>query len=189
MSILITGLLLFIGLHLIPSAGVHIKSGLIERYGKKHYVIAFGSIAATSVVTIIIGWQNTNPGFLYTPPIWGYHVTPALTLAAFILIISNNMPTNIKRFIRHPRYMGILLWAVGHLFANGELRSVLLFGSFSLWTIISMLSASNHEDKRAKPKSQPLIKDLITVLLALILYIGFLLVHKWLIGVSPLPFI
>lgn len=188
MILLITGLLLFIGLHLIPTAGANIKSGLIERYGKKHYIIAFGSIAATSVLTIILGWQKSDPGYLYTPPIWGFHVTPILTLAAFILVLSNNMPTNIRRVIPHPRYTGIFLWAIGHLFANGELRSVLLFGGFALWTSLSIYYAGKYVNNEKKPVPQPVFKDLVTVGLASGLFIGFLSIHEWLIGVNPLPF-
>ncbi|UTW54555.1 NnrU family protein [Kordiimonas sp. SCSIO 12610] len=187
MLLLILGLFLFISLHLIPTAGATFRSKVIERHGKKKYAAAFALTALISLTIIVVGWRSSDPGFLYTPADWGYHITPLLTLFAFILFISSNAPTNIKRFIRHPQMTGIFFWGLGHLFANGETRSVLLFGGFCLWAILSMISANKRDGTWVKADKQPIAKDIVTLTIAVGLYAGFIAIHEWLIGVNPFP--
>ncbi len=187
MLLFIAGLIFFITLHLVPTTGAALRAHLILKYSKKKYAAGFALCAIISLAMIIFGWRSSEPGFLYAPPAWGYHVTPLLVLIGFILFISSNAPTNIKRIIRHPQMTGIFLWGAGHLFANGELRSVLLFGGFCLWAFLSIISANKRDGEWTKPAKQSITKDIITIGIALALYVGFIAIHEWLIGVSPLP--
>jgi uncharacterized membrane protein len=47
---------------------------------------------------------------------------------------------------RHPVLLGFAIWAAGHIIANGDLRSILLFGGFALFAI----GAIPMIEKRAK---------------------------------------
>jgi uncharacterized membrane protein len=187
MLLFIAGLFFFIILHLVPTTGAALRASLIFKYGKKRYAAGFALCAIISLTMIIFGWRMSNPGFVYAPPVWGYHVTPLLVLIGFILFIASNAPTNIKRVIRHPQMTGVFLWGAGHLFANGELRSVLLFGGFCLWAILSIISANKRDGEWVKPEKQSSVKDIITVGIAIGLYAGIIAIHEWLLGVSPFP--
>ncbi len=44
-------------------------------------------------------------------------------------------PGAIIAITRHPVLWGFLIWAAGHIVANGDVRSVILFGGFALFSI------------------------------------------------------
>ncbi|WP_262694796.1 NnrU family protein [Kordiimonas aquimaris] len=187
MTLLIIGIIAFIGLHLIPYFAIEFRNNLIGKLGKLGYRGIFALAVALSMAAIIFGWRGTDPGFVYANPSWGFHVTPLLVLIGFLLFFASNAPTNIKRAIRHPQMTGILLWAVGHLFSNGEARSVLLFGGFALWSIIAIIAANRRDGMWIKPEKQPVIKDVITIIIALVAYGAFTHFHETIIGVRPFP--
>lgn len=187
MLIFVIGLIAFIGLHLIPYFAIDFRAKQIERFGKMGYRGMFAVAVALSLTAIIMGWRSIDPGFVYAHPTWGYHATPLLVLIGFILFFASNAPTNIKRVVRHPQMTGIFLWAVGHLMSNGELRSVILFGSFALWSVIAIFAANRRDGVWIKPNKQPLIKDIITIVIALAAYAGFTYFHEAIIGVRPFP--
>jgi uncharacterized membrane protein len=187
MIILVIGLLAFIGLHLYPVFGANSRAGLIERLGKLPYRGIFSVLTLTSLGLVIWGWRQSDIDLLYSPPTWGYHVTPLFVLIAFILFIASNAPTNIKRLVRHPQLLSIIAWGTGHLFANGEVRSILLFGGFAIWAIVAIIGSNRRDGEWVKPEPQPILKDIITIILAVALYAGFIAIHEWLIGVSPIP--
>lgn len=187
MVLFLTGLISVIGLHLIPYFGIRFRSKIIARIGKGPYMGGFAVAVLAAFTALVFGWQATDPGFLYVPPTWGMHVTATATLFGFILFIASNAPTNLRRLIRHPQMTGVFLWSAGHLFSNGEIRSVLLFGGFALWAIVSILAANRRDQVWIMPEKQPLIKDIITVAIALTLFAGFIHFHEALIGVRPIP--
>lgn len=186
MTLLAAGIIAFIGLHLIPYFGTSFRSAAIEKFGKNAYRGMFALLVLVSFGALILGWRSTLPAALYDPPIWGYEVPPIVMVLAFILFFSSQAPTNIRRFVRHPQMTGVFLWASAHLFANGETRSVLLFGSFALWAVIAMWAANRRDGDWIKPDKQPFFKDVITVLIGLVGYSLFVFFHEAIIGVAPL---
>ncbi len=187
MDLLITGLIAFIGLHLIPYFGIRFRMAMIGRIGKAGYRAVFALAALAGLTAIVLGWQATPVELIYQPPAWGIHATPLFVLIAFLLFISSGAPTNIKRFVRHPQMTGILLWATGHLLSNGENRSVLLFGSFAVWAVVAMLAANRRDGTWEKAAAYPFIKDVVTVVIALALYGTAIYFHEAVIGVRPMP--
>ena len=57
-----------------------------------------------------------------------------------VLFVAANMPTHIRAVLRHPMLLGLLVWALAHLAANGDLASVVLFGGFAAFTVLAPLS-------------------------------------------------
>lgn len=188
MIILLTGLLVFVVAHLLPVFGMKARAGLMSRLGKNPYRGLFSLVILGSVTLIYFGWTMTSPALLYMPPQWAFHVTPLLVLFGFILFFASRAPSNIRRLIRHPQLTGVLLWAFGHLLANGEQRSVLLFGTLLVWAVLAMVGANRRDGEWVKPPKQAFIKDVVTVFIGVALYTGFVFIHEWLIGVSPMPF-
>lgn len=183
MLILVLGIVALIGLHMIPYFAIGFRANMQAKLGAGAYQGLFALAVLASFAVIIFGWRGINPGFAYAPPSWGMHVTPFLTLFAFILFIASNAPTNIRRLIRHPQMTGVFLWATGHLFANGELRSVLLFGGFAVWAVLAIIGANRRDEVWIMPDKQPVFKDVITLVLALVAYGAFMHFHEAIIGV------
>lgn len=140
MSLLVAGLALFLAIHLIPSAP-RLRAGLVERLGAKPYRGAFSAITLLSLVAIVWGFSRAPIEAVYTPPAWGRQVSMILAPIALALFAAANMPTRIRALVRHPMLLGLLLWAFAHLLANGEVRSVVLFGGFALFAVVEIVSA------------------------------------------------
>jgi hypothetical protein len=88
--------------------------------------------------------------------------------------------------MHHPMLVGFLLWATAHLLVNGELASVILFGTLGIWAVVEMAVIN-----RAEPDWQPgpkgaIAKDglFLAASLVLLAVIGY--IHG-LIGPSPFP--
>lgn len=187
MTLLIVGVFAFVGLHLIPYFAIGFRTGLVEKIGIGGYRGLFALAVLASMAGIIFGWRGVEADLLYIPPSWGFHVTPLFVLFGFILFFSSQAPTNIKRFVRHPQMTGILLWSLGHLAANGEDRSVILFGGFALWSALAIFGSNRRDKVWEKPEKQPFYKDIITVLIGLAMYALVIYFHEAVIGVRPMP--
>ena len=140
MSLLVAGLVLFLALHLIPSAP-KLRLALVERLGEKPYRGVFGVIALVSLGIIVWGFSSAPREAWYAPPLWGRHAAFTVVPIALVLFAAANMPTHIRARVRHPMLIGLLLWALVHLLANGEARSVVLFGGFAIFALVELASA------------------------------------------------
>ena len=186
MTILMLGLGLFFAIHFFAVMGGGVRASLIEKLGKGPYRGLYSLLAAGSFYLIYLGWTGTIPEAVYTPAAGAFHVTPVFVLLGFVLFFASRAPTNIKRFIRHPQLMGVSFWAAGHLLANGEQRSLLLFGSFLIWAQLMIVVTNRRDGAWQKPERQPVVKDIITVTIGVVLFVGFIMIHEWLIGVRPM---
>ena len=71
------------------------------------------------------GWID-----VWNPPTAFKHITVALMLPAVIMVVASYVRGRIYTTLKHPMLTGIKLWAAAHLLANGDLGSIILFGSF-----------------------------------------------------------
>ncbi len=181
------GVALWSGIHFIPSLAQGMRASLIERLGETFYKIAFALGIVLSIVFMIVGWRSTAPIGIYDPPAWGAPVGSLLVLVAFILFGVAHGKTNVKRFIRHPQLTGLVIWAAGHLLANGDNRSLVLFGMLGLWAIVEMMLISRREGAWARPDPMPLTGEIRPVVAGLVIFAAFLFAHPYLFGVSPIP--
>ena len=141
MEILVAGLLIFLGIHLLPSIPQK-RRQLIDRLGDKGYRGFFSLVSAVGLGLIIYGKAKAGFVYLWDPPSWGHRMPFYLMLPALVLMPAANMPGHIKQFVRHPMLIGVLLWSTGHLFANGDLASLLLFGGFGLFALFDLVSVT-----------------------------------------------
>ncbi len=183
MIILILGMLLWSGAHLVPSVARPFRASLIESLDAQKYQGLFALTIVISVALIIVGWRSTAPVPLYAVPSWGRMATLALLLPALILFIASGIPTNIKRFIRHPQLCGVAVWAIGHLLANGESRSLVLFGGMGLWAVVAMATINRRDGAWERPAPTPLLGDLKPVVAGVVVYGVLLFAHPYLSGV------
>lgn len=65
---------------------------------------------------------------LYDPPGWGWYVNYVLTFIAFLCVGVFLFRGGYRQRLRFPMAIATVFWATGHLFANGDLASLILFG-------------------------------------------------------------
>lgn len=183
MTLLALGLALFFALHMIPFWALGLRAALIGKLGKGPYSGIFALSSLASFVLIVLGWQASEIEILYDAPAWGRHVTPLFALFGILLFIASNAPTNIRRMLRHPQLVGVALWAVGHLFSNGETRSVLLFGGLLIYALVSIWSSNQRDGVWIKRDPVPKSRDVVTVVIALAVYGGLFYFHSAFTGV------
>ena len=188
MAGLILGMLIWSGVHLIPSVARPFRGRLIERLDEQKYQGLFALSILTSVALIIFGWRSAMPEPVYSAASWGRLAAIVLVYPALVLFVASGMPTNIKRFIRHPQLTGVLVWSVGHLLANGDSRSLVLFGGMGLWSLVAMTTINRRDGEWVKPEPSPVLDDLKPLLIAAIAYGVLLFAHPYLSGVSAMPF-
>jgi uncharacterized membrane protein len=106
-----------------------------------------------------------------------------------ILLVAAYVPSRIRSATRHPMLIAIKLWAVSHLLANGDLASVMLFGSFLIFAGYDRFSVGRRAARRPLGiRTGGFGNDVIVVAGGVALYAFMLLVgHVWLIGVALLP--
>lgn len=184
MKLLILGLVIFIGVHLLPSF-VSVRLAIINRLGPGAYKGLFSLLSLLGLVLIVIGKYRADFQPLWQPPAWGREAALVLLLPALVLLAAANMPSNIKRFTRHPMLWGVTLWSAGHLLANGDRAALLLFGSLGLYALLDMLSA-NRRGAQKQAKTYPLAKDGTTLAAGLVAYAVLLWLHPYLFGVAVL---
>lgn len=180
MTLLIIGLIVFFAIHLVP-AMTGLKQSLKGRFGDNGYRGVFSVISLIGLVLIIWGFATAEWADVYFPPDWGRHVTMAFVLVAFILFAAANMRGRIRKTLKHPMLIGILLWGCGHLLANGDQASVLLFGSFVAYAVIDMTLAT-AQGRVAQFEVKP-VHDIMAVVGGVVVYGVFVFLHPYLIGV------
>lgn len=140
MTLLVAGLVLFLALHLVPSIPP-LRRTLVARMGERPYRGVFSLIALASIVLVAWGFARAPYEPVYVPPAWGRHVAMIAVPVALVLFAAAHTPTHLRAVLRHPMMLGLLLWAAGHLLANGDARSILLFGVFAAFAVVATLSA------------------------------------------------
>jgi len=182
MNILILGLLIFFGMHLVPGF-VEFRRTLISKMGEGPYKGLYSIISLLGIVLIIYGKSIAGFQPIWDPPVWSRTFVVVTMLLSFYLFAAADMKSNIKRFIRHPMLLGVMLWSGTHLIANGDLASILLFGSFCVFSVFGMISA-NIRGATKQDKIYPVNRDVVAVIAGLVVYGVFIfLIHPYLIGV------
>ncbi|MBL4720904.1 MAG: hypothetical protein JKY20_07220 [Alphaproteobacteria bacterium] len=61
-----------------------------------------------------------------------------------ILMVASHLKGYIKKKAKHPMMVGVLLWSVVHLIANGDRAALYLFGAFALFSVYSIVSSTRR---------------------------------------------
>ncbi len=188
MAYLILGLIVFFGIHVVRMVAPGFRAARIEALGEGPWKGIYSVVALVGLVLIVWGWMQyrAEAPQVYVPPEWGRHVTALLVLIAFILLGAGNGPVGrIRATLVHPFLIGIMLWAAGHLFANGDLASVLLFGAFLVYAIVNRIAVGFRSEPA--PVFATYRGDIIAIVSGIVLYLVFVLwLHGLLFGVVPL---
>lgn len=191
MTLLIIGLIVFLGIHSCRMLAPDWRNRQVERLGTGGWKALFSVVALAGLVLIVMGYGQArmDPLVLWTPPAAMRHLALLLTVPAFVFLVAAYVPGNALRArLGHPMLIGVKTWAIAHLLANGTLADVLLFGSFLAWAVAGF-AVSRRRDRAAgvAPGASSGGATVMAVVLGLVLWVVFMFqLHFWLIGVSPL---
>lgn len=190
MTILLLGLLLFLGVHSVRVFADGWRSRTMARLGPGAWKGAYTLVSLLGFALLVWGYglARQAPVLLWTPPAGMRHLASLLMLLSFVLLASAYVPGNaIKARLHHPMVLATKTWAIAHLLANGTLADVLLFGGFLVWAVL-LFRASRQRD-RAEAVVYPAGRPGPTVLAVALGGVAWALfafwAHGWLIGVSP----
>lgn len=193
MLILVLGILLFLAIHLVPTSP-SLRAGLVDRFGEGAYKVGFSILSLIGFALIVVGFHKLQvmPGknpIIWDPPTWTRHIAFLLMIPAMILLVAALIPSRIRTAAKHPMLAAIKFWALAHLLANGDLGSLVLFGSFLAFAVYDRISVKRRPGRVPPPAPASAFNDVIVVVLGLALY-AFLMFggHGALIGVPLTSF-
>lgn len=188
MGMLILGLVLFIAMHLVRIVAPGLRQAGLDKLGTFGWKILYAVVSIAGVYLMGKGYgayRAEGSPLLYDPPVWMGHITLLLMALSFILVVAGNLPSTgyIRAKMKHPMLIGVKVWAVAHLLANGDVASVVLFGSLLAWAVFSVIAIKKRGLE--PPVAVSVIPDVVSVVLGLGLWFAFAVwIHTWLIGVS-----
>lgn len=187
MTLILIGAVIFLGVHFIIMLSPATRASLEARFGEGPWKGVFSLISAVGLGLMIWGLYRAYGteewgDLLYVPGAWTRHAAMLLVLVGFILIGSSHGKGYLKSWVRQPMSIGIGLWALAHLLANGERPAVYFFGVFLILAALDIvLSTARGKVPRYEPRIR---SDVIAVVVGVILYAIFLFgFHPYILGV------
>lgn len=190
MTLLILGLLIFLGLHSVRIFADGWRTAMRARLGENAWkgLYSLVSLAGFGLLLWGYGLARQQPVPVWSPPVFMRHIAAPLMVLSFILLVAAYVPRNgIKARLHHPMTLAVKVWALAHLLANGTLHDIILFGSFLAWSVLLFRSARRRD--AAAGTAYPPGRGAAT---AVTVVAGFAVsvlfahwLHRMLIGVSP----
>ena len=190
MTVLILGLVLFLGVHSVRIVADDWRTRMIAARGENTWKGLYSLLALAGFALVVWGYglARQQPVVLWTPPVAMRHLASLFTLLAFVFITAAYVPANgFKARLRHPMMVGTKLWALAHLLANGNLADVVLFGGFFVWAVLGFRAARARDRTAGTPAPVGTRRGTITVLVVGVLAwaVFAFWAHGLLIGVRP----
>jgi len=223
---LVGAAIFFIGIHFLISVSV-LRDKIVSSIGEGRFRGVFSLLSLIGIIWLIRAYARAEYVQLWGEP---YSFRPlgliVMLLAFFFVVLAFTTPNptavggeallsgsepakGIQRITRHPFLWGVALWSFIHVIFNGDLASMIFFGSFFIVAIAGPFSIDRKRkravgdawDRFASVTSNlPFLaivegRNALRVgeigwwraILAVILYGVFLHFHKDFFGVSPLP--
>lgn len=190
MTLLILGLVLFLGVHSVRIVGEGWRTTTIARVGAGAWKGVYSLLSLAGLVLIVWGYGEARqaPQVLWASPVWVRHVASLLTLIAFVLLAAAYVPGNhLKAKLHHPMVLAVKVWALSHLIANNTLADLVLFGAFLVWAVLDFRAA------RARDRAAGTVylgghgaRTAVTVVVGVVAWAAFAMwAHRALFGVAP----
>jgi uncharacterized membrane protein len=183
MTLLIVGLALFIGVHLVPTSP-KLRGAVTGAIGLNGYKIAFSLVSVLGLVLVWMGYARVPYEQIFVPSETARLILPIGMALAFVLMACAYAPGRIRRVVRHPMMASVLIWSVLHLLANGDLASNILFGTFAVWSVAAILSSMRRGQKLGDDRIRPWA-DAVATGIGLFAFAIVLYSHEWLFGAPP----
>lgn len=187
MGLLVLGLAAFIGAHVFVTLRAP-RAAVIARIGEWPYKGLMSLVALAGLILIGYGfgqYRATDWVDVWSPPRWTFYVTQFLMWPASICVVAAYIRGDIWRTLKHPMLVGVKTWAVAHLISNGDLGSIVLFGSFLAWAVYDRITLKRRSDPGAPPiPAGGRRRDWIAIAVGTVLYLALGLVfHPIVVGI------
>jgi uncharacterized membrane protein len=150
---LVSALSFFVALHSIP-AMPEVKARIVYVIGRPIYLAVYSLVSTVALIWLFYEALTMDYVELWSPALWEVRIAFVSAPLGLFLVVTGLLSPNpfsvtlrrpgnnagaIVGVTRHPVLCGFLLWSAGHLFPNGDLRSVVLFGSFAAFSAIGIV--------------------------------------------------
>jgi len=183
MILLAFGVAAMAALHLIaavPAWKLRVKA----RTGERLYGPLFGFASLAVLAAIAAGWRLSPFVPVYAPPAWGWLANFLLTFVGFLSFGVFLFRGKLRQRLRFPMGLAVSFWATGHLFANGDRASLILFGGLLLYAVAHIAIGLAQGVKPSPDVRKG--HDLLSLLAGAALYGVMTQLHPVLIGVPIL---
>jgi len=144
--------LAFCGSHVVLSS-TWLRGSLRDQLGERGFLAVYSLIAVVTFAWLLMAYSHAPTVALWPRQRWMALFPVVMMPFATILLIAGYTTPNpttvgmerfaraddpapgILRITRHPVMWAIGLWAISHLAANGDLRSLLFFGAFAVLSL------------------------------------------------------
>lgn len=168
-AVAVAGLLLLLTHFGVSSTGL--RDRVAGAVGEGPYLGLYSLVALAVMVWLVMAYNAAPPGpVLWVTWPWGWYVPVVVLPFALMLVVggvSQPNPTavggdrqfgeprpvrGVLRITRHPVMWGIGLWALAHMVPNGDLASLMFFGTFALLALLGTLfiDAKNRRRRAAQ---------------------------------------
>jgi uncharacterized membrane protein len=148
LSLVIAGIA-FCGSHILLSS-TRLRGSLRDQLGERGFLAVYSLTALVTFAWFVAAYMRAPTIILWPGQKWNAMVPPLIMPLATILLVAGYSTPNptavgmersaraddpapgILRVTRHPVMWAIGLWAISHMIANGDLRSLLFFGAFAV---------------------------------------------------------
>ncbi len=187
MLLFILGLVLFFGIHMLPFFPEYraliiekMDNDMIDEEGL--YKVVFAVIALLGLGFAGLGKGSMEFIGLWDTPTFFRYVSVVLILVSFILMVAAYLPNNIKRYVPHPMLTGVIIWGATHMMVNGDVVSIILFGSFVVYSVVAIILINQRPDDKDivqdTQESIPIEKDAIVLGIAVAGFLLLLWLHE-----------
>jgi uncharacterized membrane protein len=190
LTLLILGLMLFFIPHLLREMGLR-QRAIAALPSESAYKGVYSLLAVSGLGLIIWGKSQADFSMMWEPIFELRYISHILMIPALILVAAGNMPMSLmRRNFRNPMLLGVTIWGLAHLWSNGDLASMLLFGGFSLWAGLKFVSRGVSAAPATREISTwrqllALLKwDILAIVVGLGLFLVIFLFHGQLFGVG-----
>ncbi|MHA1128348.1 MAG: NnrU family protein [Alphaproteobacteria bacterium] len=184
MTLLIAGVLIWTLVHLFKRVMPEARTLVDTKFGAGPAKGIISLIFLASILMMVIGFMAAGEQAVYEPSSWGAMVNNVLMIAAVFLMGAGSGKGIAPTLFRHPMLTGVIVWAGGHLLANGDMRSIVLFGGLGIWAALNMVVINMREGAWDRPVAGPLKADIKTVVISLVIFAVIAAIHHF-IGPSP----
>lgn len=148
MVVMLFGLVVFLGVHILVSLR-GVRADLIDWLGAAQYRGFFSLLALSGLGLTAYGfglWRAAGSLSIWDPPSVLRHIVVLLMVPACLAAVCVIVPSHLRARLKHPGLVTVKIWAFGHLMANGDAASMVLFGSVLAWAVYARIAARRRTE-------------------------------------------
>jgi uncharacterized membrane protein len=161
MTEVVLALTAFLLLHSVPALPT-IRGRLTAALGLRLYLLVYSTTSVALLIWVLRAAWSTEYVELWQPgsrsaianlvlsPLGLFLVTAGLISPnpASVSFMAGDTAGAITTITRHPVLWGFLLWSIGHVAANGDMRSLLIFGGLGLFSAVGIRVTEKRARRR-----------------------------------------